>query len=313
MSKKKMVRVVVPFVLKADGSSDSRTFEGLAATWDQDLGNDVIHKGAFKNALAEWKSSGEAMPLLNSHDHFDIFSAIGQMTDAKETKDGLFTKWEVIDGPDGDKVMQRLRPSKTTGRPLVGKMSIGFIPTKFSFEQPEGTDSFFDRVRHITEAQLKEVSLVLFPMNPNAAIDANSVKMFLKSLEATDVKDVTSLERSQLRKLAGRIGLLLKAQPNPTGKKQDEVDEDEDLDDELDEQDLTPPDDSDSGTSNEDDSDDEEEGNGSGDDDEGSGEGSGDGDGNKGSKGVYEMKDALAHRLSKLKLSSRTAELRDQQ
>ena len=306
MSKKALARIVVPFVIKADAAPEARTFEGLAATWDQDLGQDVIHKGAFKDTLAEWKKSGDAMPLLNSHDHFNIMSALGQMTDGKETKDGLWTKWEVIDGPEGDAVMRRLQPSKTTGRPLVGKMSIGFMPQKFSFEQPEGTDSFFDRVRHIEKADLKEVSLVLFPMNPNAAIDASSVKLFLKQLQMTDVKTVTAFDRMQLRQLASRIGILLKAQPNPTGRKDEDVDddEDEDLDDE--EQPLNPPadedaleDDStdDSDDSDSDDSDDSDDSSQAPPPEEG--------------KGVYQMGDALSQRLQRTLLKARTSSLRD--
>jgi len=304
---KKLARIVVPFVLKANADQESRTFEGLAATWDEDLGNDIIHKGTFKNTLSEWKTSDAALPLLDSHDHFSIFSAIGQMVEGKETKDGLDTKWEVMEGPEGDKVMARLKPSKRTGRPIIGKMSIGFIPTKFSFEQPEGTDSFWDRKRHITEAQLKEVSLVLFPMNPNAAIDASSVKMYLKSLEGVDPREMSNLDRMMFRKLASRIGILLKAQPNPTGKKKEEIEEDEDLDEDEDEQEQTPP-----KTPSTDEGADDEGDEGSASEDDDSGEGSGDDKTDKGKKPAYDMKDALSHRLAKLKLSNRTAELRDQ-
>lgn len=220
-----IVRLNVPLSVKADAVDQSaRTFEGLAATWDEDLGQDVIHKGAFKASIGEWKAGGEAMPLLNSHDQFNIFSALGQAVTLKETDAGLFSKWEVIDGPDGDAVLTRLRPSKTTGRAVIGKMSIGFIPEKFSFEQPPGTESFFDRIRHITQATLKEVSLVLFPMNPNASIDASTVKMWLKMAHDTDPRRLDPLARLELRRLNSRIGLLLKKQ-QPEGD--EELDEDE--------------------------------------------------------------------------------------
>ena len=309
MSRKALARIVVPFVLKAAADPESRTFEGLAATWDEDLGQDIIHKGAFKNTLAKWKGSSDAMPLLNSHDHFDIFSAIGQMIDGKETKDGLNTKWEVIDGPDGDRVMQRLRPSKTTGRPVIGKMSIGFVPTKFSFEQPEGTDSFFDRKRHIEEADLKEVSLVLFPMNPGAAIDASSVKMFMKSLELTDPREVSKLDRMQLRKLASRIGVLLKKEDKSSGADieatQDSTTDDTDESDELDEQD---PSSSDS-TSTDTESDEEETDTTSETDDSTS---TSDTSTETDTKGVYQMGEALSQRLQRTILSARTSTLREQ-
>lgn len=307
MSRKALARVVVPFSLKAAADPASRTFEGLAATWDQDQGNDVIKKGAFKNSLLEWKSSDTAMPLLNSHNHFDIFSAIGQMIEGKETKDGLFTKWEVIEGPDGDKVMDRLRPSKATGKALIGKMSIGFIPTKFSFEQPEGTDSFFDRIRHITEATLKEVSLVLFPMNDNASIDASSVKMFLKQLDLTDPRHMTTLDQMELRKLASRIGIVL-TKAKPVGKKtQDPVEDDDELDDEEDLQDDPP--------APKDGPDDES------DPDDDASDPPSDPPADpaivdvrvveEGSKGIYQMGEALSQRLQSTLLKARTSDLRN--
>lgn len=211
-----LVRLNVPLSVKAETiDKGARTFEGLAATWDEDLGADIIHKKAFKNSIAEWKASTEAMPLLNSHDQFDIFSALGQAVAMKETDEGLWTKWEVLEGDDGDRVLQRLRPSPTTGRAIIGKMSIGFYPIKYDYEQPEGSDSFFDRKRHIYEASLKEVSLVLFPMNPNASIDATTVKSFMQLARHTDPAKMDGVTRMELRRLNSRIGLLLaKQKPN---------------------------------------------------------------------------------------------------
>src|SRR5689334_18254856 len=80
------------FTMKAI-DDDARTFEGLASTWDLDLGGDVIHQGAFKKSLAEWKSSGKVLPLLDSHNYFSVLSAVGKLEAAKETKAGLWTKW----------------------------------------------------------------------------------------------------------------------------------------------------------------------------------------------------------------------------
>lgn len=223
-----MVRLNVPLSVKADTIDlTDRTFEGLAATWDEDLGQDIIHKGAFKKSISLWKDSGEALPLLNSHDHFDIFSALGQALAMKETPEGLWTKWEVLEGEDGDKVLARLRPSPRTGRAIIAKMSIGFVPTKFSFEQPEGTDSFFDRIRHIDEADLKEVSLVLFPMNPNASIDASTVKMWLKAAHDADPRKLDGVTRLELRRLNSRIGLLLKKQKPEDDEELEDSEEDE--------------------------------------------------------------------------------------
>jgi HK97 family phage prohead protease len=217
---KRLGRLVVPFQLKAMAPAESgkpHTFEGLAATWDKDLGNDIIHRGAFKDTLAEWKAGPDAIPLLNSHNQYDVLAGIGQLTEGKETKDGLWTKWELLPGPEGDAYAARMQPSATTGKPIVGKMSIGYEPVEFKFEQPEGTTSYWDQIRHLTKVALKEVSLVLFPMNPNAAIDAATVKSMLLSADATDPRSVDPATKAYLRKLASRIGSLLKKQEDPDG------------------------------------------------------------------------------------------------
>lgn len=209
--------VVVPFAVKADTIDKSaRTFEGIAAVWDIDLGNDRIIKGAFKKTIASWKTSGEALPLLNSHNHYDVFAALGQALDLSEEKDGLWSKWEVIEDPDGDKLLTRLRPSARTKRAIVGKMSIGYEPEKFSFEQPEGTTNFWDRIRNLEVVGLKEVSVVLFPMAPNASIDASTVKSFLQLARETNPASLSPEMKHELRRLSSRIGKLVKASPTPT-------------------------------------------------------------------------------------------------
>jgi HK97 family phage prohead protease len=184
-------RIHTTFELK-DVDDDSRTFKGISAIWEQDLGDDIIHRGAFKETLVDWRKSPNAMPLLNSHNHFDIFSGLGQMLDAKEAKAGLETEWEVIDGPDGDRVLTRIRPSKRTGRAVVGSMSIGYVPLKFDFEDSD--TARFGVVRHLRKLMLKEVSLVLFPMAPGALIDMASVKSMI-SQKRVSAEDLAGLQR----------------------------------------------------------------------------------------------------------------------
>lgn len=198
-------RIVVPFSVKAETiDEEARTFEGLASVWGLDLGDDVMHQGAFKKTIGEWKKGTDALPLLNSHNHFDIMSAVGQLLDAKETKDGLWTKWEIIPGPDGDRVLDRVRPG-TNGRSPVSKMSIGYEPTKVDFE--ESDEARFGQVRNLREVRLKETSLVLFPMAPGARIDVGTVKQFLADANAIDAVDDDT--KAELRRLATRIGKLL--------------------------------------------------------------------------------------------------------
>lgn len=213
-------QIVVPFQVKAESiDPGTRTFEGLASVWGLDLGDDVMHKGAFKGTIADWKKSNDAIPLLNSHNHFDVMSAVGQLLDAKETDAGLWTKWEVINGSDGDAMLERLRPSARTGRAAVSKMSIGYEPLKFDMEASD--NARFGMVRNLRAVSLKEVSLVLFPMAPGARINVQSVKSFADCVGELKGLGVDGELKKELRRAASKIGAALA----PTGKADDEEEE----------------------------------------------------------------------------------------
>lgn len=208
-------RIVVGMSVKADGiDEEKRTFEGLLSVWGPDLGDDVMHRGAFKKTLSEWKKSNDAIPLLNSHNHFDVLSSFGQLIEAKETDDGLWTKWEVIPGADGDRILDRIRPG-SNGRAPVSKMSIGYEPMKFDFEQSDSAR--FGRLRNLREVNLKEGSLVLFPMAPGARVDTSTVKSWIDDANDLDPASLTPEIKTELRRLSSRIGLLLSGKAKPTG------------------------------------------------------------------------------------------------
>lgn len=211
-------RVEVEF--KAQMVDDNaRTFEGLSSVWGMDLGDDVMHKGAFKETIAAWKKSSDSLPLLNSHNHFDIMSVIGQLIDAKETDEGLWSKWEVIPGADGDAVLARLRPSARTGRAALQKMSIGFEPAKFDMEESE--KARWGVIRNLRKVNLKEVSLVIFPMAPGARIDVQTVKSFAPAAESflTILNGIERIDDPEakliVRRILSRAGRLMKGESEP--------------------------------------------------------------------------------------------------
>jgi len=66
--------------------------EALVATYDVDSVGDKIIPGAFEKTLKEWKESGDNIPWIWSHKHDDLDAYLGEITDIKETKDGLLVK-----------------------------------------------------------------------------------------------------------------------------------------------------------------------------------------------------------------------------
>lgn len=165
---------------------DARTFEALTATWDMDLGDDVIHRGAFKATIAEWKKSGQVKHLLDSHNRFTIRAAVGKLLDAREESKGVWSKWSIIEGNDGDEVLARLRSG------VVESMSIGWVPKEF--DEASDEDARTGVVRNIRKLDWRESSLVLFPMNPAALIDTASVKALVEQGLETKALPGESLE-----------------------------------------------------------------------------------------------------------------------
>ena len=166
----------------------ARRFSGLASTWEKDLGNDVIHKGAFTKTLKDWrKSEKKSVPLLDSHDRFSVDSVLGKMIEAHETDDGLETTFEMRDTEKAAEALSAIEGG------FIGGLSIGYEPVEFKYEKPEG-GSFFDTIRHLTEVKLREVSLVVFPMNEGARVDPSSVKSLIDAAKAGQLTEQDKAE-----------------------------------------------------------------------------------------------------------------------
>lgn len=167
----------VPIEIKevaADG-----TFAGTASVYGvEDLGGDVIDKGAFRKTIAE----NSLVPVLWQHRTDEV---IGQ-GEVSEWQGKILIKGKLdLDDPTAAKAYRKLKNG------LIKGLSIGFQSLKTSFEEVENRV-----VRHISELKLWEVSIVTFPMLPAAQV--------------TRVKSVTedriaSLERQILALQANKV------------------------------------------------------------------------------------------------------------
>jgi hypothetical protein len=166
-----------------------RTFTGALSTSHLDLGDgrkrDIVWPGAFQAQMDEFHTSADAyIPLVDSHATHSIFNVLGHLLEGREVLTGktleyelarggmlkvpeMFfeTEWQVIDGPDGDRVLDRLRPGS------VRKMSMGYVPLHEEDVELRGGPARILRV-----VGLAEGSLVIFAMNPAAQVVAGSMK-----------------------------------------------------------------------------------------------------------------------------------------
>jgi HK97 family phage prohead protease len=129
----------------------SGTFEGYAATWDLDLGGDIIRQGAFSKSLND---NGGDVPIFWNHTEL-----IGRNMAARQDAKGLWVRGQInLD-------VQRGREAYALAKQGAVKcLSIGYqtIPDKTE------TDAAGNRI--LKELKWFEYSLAPIPMNPAAAI-----------------------------------------------------------------------------------------------------------------------------------------------
>lgn len=152
-----METLVVPVEWKAtDG--DENVLEGYASTFGNvDLGMDVVQRGAFKKTVNAIKAKG--IPLLADH-IASTAHVLGTIFDAKETQKGLWIKARFSSAPSAQDVRIKLLEKH------LDKLSIGYDPVEYKFAD----DDHGHRVRLLQEVKVWETSVVVFPMNPEAAV-----------------------------------------------------------------------------------------------------------------------------------------------
>jgi HK97 family phage prohead protease len=144
-------RKSVPFAVKsADPNADGSGWEiaGLASTWwgEPDAYNDVVAPGAFAASIAERPTK-----FL-----FEHMVPIGKQLEIRETDEGLYGRWSVVDTTAGTDAYKLAKAG------VLDSLSIGYIPLEWDIRA--------DGVRVLQKCQLFEVSAVALPANENAVI-----------------------------------------------------------------------------------------------------------------------------------------------
>jgi HK97 family phage prohead protease len=138
----------------ADVEEDG-TFSGYASLFGRvDLGRDSVERGAFARSLSKRGAGG--IRMLFQHDPAE---PIGSWAELKEDARGLFVKGRLATGVGrAREVLELMRRGALDG------LSIGFRTVRARTEPATG-------IRRILEADLWEISVVTFPMLPEARID----------------------------------------------------------------------------------------------------------------------------------------------
>jgi hypothetical protein len=146
-----------------DVEQEERTVTGIVAPYDEvtylvaDPDGERIRRGAFNRSIGYHhdpeRRGGPGVPLFRDHNHS---VKVGRSVGFEEEPGGLVGTFKVLDGPEGDKLMDHLRYGN------VDSFSVGFQP----IDAPIGKDG----VREIREARLVEVSAVALPAYGGARV-----------------------------------------------------------------------------------------------------------------------------------------------
>lgn len=169
-------------------SDEEGVFEGYASTWERDLIDDEIVKGAYAETLAaDYPDGGAGIPLYWGHNYDSPLNCIGESLAACEDEKGLNVKFKFdLDTAEGKKAYDLLK------RGLVHQMSVGFLSQKTAWVKDEGDPYSHRRIEKI---KLFEVSVVPIACNQQAEVtDVKSGRAISKDNESLIQQAIDNLQ-----------------------------------------------------------------------------------------------------------------------
>ena len=173
------------FGLEIKATTDAGVIEGYGSTFggEPDSVGDIIMPGAYKESLAEHSRRGTTPKMFWQH---DPHRPIGKWLDAKEDDHGLLMRGRLnMNVQQGREAYELLKAGDIDG------LSIGYR-TVTAEKDAKGQ-------RLLREVELWEVSLVTFPMLPEARVSAKG-----DLPEAAALRELAALFEAARRTLAGR-------------------------------------------------------------------------------------------------------------
>lgn len=152
------------FAFKADAVGEDGTFSGYGSVFGNvDGGMDIVQKGAFAASLKDIIKSGDPLPALWQHNSCE---PVGGFDVLEEDDHGLKVSGFLLK----DEVVRAAEAYALMKRRVVKGLSIGYRVLKDSWNEKTN-------VRTLIELELVEISIVTFPMNEEAQIDAVKSKL----------------------------------------------------------------------------------------------------------------------------------------
>ena len=161
---------------------DGAVIAGYASLFDvPDQGGDVVAAGAYGASLAQLQARGRSVKMLWQH---DPARPIGVWDEVREDARGLYVKGRLLtDVAQGREAMALIEAGAIDG------LSIGYRTKQATKE---------GGARRLVEVDLWEVSLVTFPMLPEARVAAKA-----DGLAVADIRDMTAAIEAARQEMAG--------------------------------------------------------------------------------------------------------------
>lgn len=147
-------KIGAPIALDTKLLNETGEFEGYASTFGNvDQGDDIMVAGCYAESLV--KRPAEKVKMLFQHDTDDI---IGKWLELREDNKGLYAKGKLfLNVQKGREVYEIMKEGQLDG------LSIGFRALVDEYDRSLG-------VRRVVKCDLREVSVVTFPMNELATV-----------------------------------------------------------------------------------------------------------------------------------------------
>lgn len=182
---------------KADEGSEGRNISGYGSFFGNvDLGGDVVMPNAFAKSLA----SGRKVKMLWNHKSTDL---CGKWDDIVEDEKGLRVSGRVAETALGNDIAALLKMG------AIDSLSIGYRATEVEYK---------DDTRLIHEAELWEISIVVFPMNELATIDSVKAAAMSKREIEEKLRDAGFSRSVAVKLIAGGYGAISDQRDADEGK-----------------------------------------------------------------------------------------------